>query len=323
MHISLHSRVWVAVCALLSLITSASAQIGPPLMVKPWTDKNEVYDGRADAFFFNAGHTEHDNPLHLSEYSSEGRFRIFPGNEISPRIGYDFNFLDLHTNDPRLPNQLTEAAVNVGSGLFKKGPWIGAMTIGAGYAGDRAFANGAAWFGTADLLLVDQLNEHDYIGFALDYDGHRTYAPDIPLPGFGYSHRYSETLQAVLGLPYSTVIWKPTPRLELDGQFELLTDVKVSAAYEFIHHWSAYTTFDYSREAFHVSSLPSDRRLLFFQYRVEAGVRFQPIEQLTASLGIGYSFDGQFRSGFDYRKTHDVAEFSDEPYIHGDLVFRF
>ena len=80
---------------------------------------------------------------------------------------------------------------------------------------------------------------------------------------------------------------------------------------------------DYSREAFHVSNLPRDHRLLFFQYRAEAGIRFEPIPQMTAGVGIGYGFDGKFRSGFDYRATRRVAEFTDEPYIRGEVTFRF
>jgi hypothetical protein len=326
MHISL-PRLRIALVALytlLSFFTVARAQIGPPLLVKPWPEKNEAYDGRADVLFFNAGHTlENNDRFHLSMYSSEGRFRILPGNEISPRVGYEFDFLDLHTSNPRLPNQLSDEAVAFGTGLFKRGNWIGAMTVGVGYAGDRAFGNGAGWFGTADLMLVDQLNETDYLGLVLDYDGHRTYAPDIPLPGFGYSHRFDPKLQAVLGLPYSAVIWKPIPRLELDAEYELLTDLRVNVGYEFVHKWTVYGMWDYSREAFHVSNLPRDRRLLFFQYRAEAGVRFTPIPQLTAGVGVGYGFDGQFRSGFDYQRTHYVAEFTDEPYIRGEMTFRF
>ena len=43
-----------------------------------------------------------------------------------------------------------------------------------------------------------------------------------------------QKLQAVLGIPYSAVIWKPIPHLEIDGEYELLSDLRVNVGYEFI-----------------------------------------------------------------------------------------
>lgn len=294
------------------------------MLVKPWPMKDEMFDGRAEAFFFNAGHTsEPHDKFHLSMFDSVGRFRIIPGSEISPRIGYDFNFLDLHTPNKKLPNYLSDESVAVGSGLFQQGKWIGAMTLGVGYAGDNAFGNGAAWYGKADVILVRQLDHEDYLGFVVDYDGHRTYAPDIPLPGFGYSHRFDPKLQMVLGVPYSSVSWTPIDRLDIEAEYAILSDIRVNIGYEFLRHLTAYGLFDYSRDAYHVSNLPKDRRLLFFQYRLEAGIRYQPIRQVSVGLGAGYGFDGQFRSGFDFQRTHAVTDFSDSPYVRGEVEVRF
>jgi len=318
-------RAVIAVSLLMTLLSArVRAQTGPDLLAKPWPDKDQYFDGRGAALFDNAGHVkESDQSFRMDSYESIGRFHLIPGNEISPRVGYDFSFMDLHTNDKRLPNQLTDVSVGFGMGLFKKGNWIGAMTLGVGYASDSAFANGAAWYGKADAMLINQLNENDFIGFVIDYDGHRPTWPDIPLPGFGYSHRFDPRLQMVIGVPFSSLSWKPTDQLDIELEYEILTDLRSDVSYEFIKHWKAYGLLDYRRDAYHVSELPSDRRLLFVQHRVEAGIRFQPKDQITAGLGLGYSFGTKFRSGWDFQDTHSVASVSDVPYIRAEVLIRF
>src|SRR5690348_6179836 len=206
---------------------TARAQTGASLLVKPWPDKSQLFDGRADAFFFEAGHIHRtDVSIHLDQYESTGRFRVLPGNEISPRVGYDFFFLDSHTNAPRIPRQLSDESIAFGTGIFKKDNWIGGITLGGGYAGDKPFGEGDAWYVKSDLILAKQINEHDYLALALDYDGHRSYYPDVPLPGFGYSHRFDPRLTVVLGAPYSSVSWKPIDRLDIEAEYDLLTDLR-------------------------------------------------------------------------------------------------
>jgi hypothetical protein len=327
MHTSHFSRRRLAPCTLIlfaCFITSASAQTGPALLVKPWPENEELLDSHTEAFISNSGHTTRLNDrFHLSDYESVGRFRIIPGNEISPRVGYDFTFLDLHTTNKRLPNQLSDDSIAVGSGLFKNGSWIGAMTVGLGYAGSSPIENCAGWYGKADAILVKQLNNDDFLGFVVDYDGHRSYAPDLPLPGVGYSHRFDPKLQMVVGFPYSSVSWKPIERLDFEFEYAMLSDIRARLSYEFIKHWMGYGLWDYRRDAFHVSNLEKDRRLLFVQHRIETGIRFQPVRQATFGLGIGYGFDGELNQGFDFQRTHRIADFSDEPYVRGEVDVRF
>lgn len=317
-------RASVAILTLSFFCSGALAQTGPDLLAKPWPDKDQYFDGRGAALFDNAGHIKESNQsFRLDTYESAGRFHLIPGSEISPRVGYDFSFMDLHTNDPKLPNQLTDVSVGVGMGLFKNGNWIGAMSVGLGYAGDSAFANGAAWYGKADLMLVDQLNENDFIGFGLDYDGHRPTWPDIPIPGVAYSHRFDPHLQIVAGFPFSSLSWKPIDPLDIELEYELVSDLRSDISYQFVKHWKAYGLWDYRRDAYHVSELPSNRRLMFVQYRVEAGIRFQPKEQISAGIGLGYAFDTHFRSGWDFQDTKRVADASDVPYVRAEVSVRF
>jgi hypothetical protein len=300
------------------------AQTGASLMVKPWSEKNEFLDARADAFVLNEGHIKDTGEgFQLQEYFTEGRARIFPGNEISPRVGWDFTFMDLHTSHPSLPSQLSDESIGFGTGLARWDKWVAALTIGVGYSGDSAFSRGDAWFGQADLIFARIISDTDALVFLIDYDGHRTFLPDSPLPGIAYSHRFDPTLQAILGLPYSSVDWKPFDRLEIEGEYALLTDFRANVAYEFIRHFFVYGALGNREESFSTDTLPKDRHLFFLQRRIEAGLRWEPTERLRVKVGVGYAFDGEFRSGWDLLETHRVAKLDDEPYVHAGLEFRF
>jgi hypothetical protein len=241
---SLDIRRAAAVALLLmlfSLTQSAFAQTGPDLLIKPWPDKGQISQGTADAYFFDAGHVlDTGESFRLSEYESEGRFRIIPGNEISPRIGYDFNYLDNHTNNPRIPRQLTNDSLAFGTGVAKWGDgWVAGVTLGVGYAGAHAFDVGKGWYGKADIVIAKEINDTDALGIILDYDGDRPYLPDVPLPGFGYSHRFDPRLKVVLGLPFISVDWKPIDQFQLNADLSVIGTIKASAAYEFIPHFFA------------------------------------------------------------------------------------
>ena len=302
------------------------AQTGAALLVKPWPDKNQFSDGTGDAFFFASGHTKYANSaFQLYDFESVGRFRILPGNEISPRIGYEFLYLDNHTGNhtPGLASQLSDESIALGTGIAKVDKWLFGITLGVGYAGSSAFTVGSAWYGKADFVVAREINDNDAIGFVLDYDGHRTYLPDVPLPGFGYSHRFDPKLQVVAGVPYSSLNWKPYEHVEIQLEYFLLQDFKASAGYEFIKGFTLYGSYDYIRDAFREEGLGKDRRLLFFEKRAELGLRYHPIDQLTAKIAVGYGWDGTYRSGWDFRNTRLVADFSDEPYLRGGFEWKF
>jgi hypothetical protein len=321
------SRASVALCLTLALLlcaSSASAQTGAPLLVKPWPEKDQLFEGRAEALFFDAGHDKSSGMRdQLDMYDSVGRFRILPGNEVSPRIGYEFMRLDFHGHDPRIPNRLSDDSIAFGTGVYKGNGWLAGITVGAGYAGNNEFGEGRAWYGKADLVIAKEINETDALGIIIDYDGHRTYAPDLPLPGFGYSHRFDPMLSVVAGLPYSSISWKPIAHLDIEGEYYLITDFRINIGYEFIPHWTVYGAVANTQDTFEIAGLPKDKRLLYQQRRAEAGIRFAPTDNLSFSAGIGYAWGTKLKTGFDFRSTAGLIDLSDEPYARAALEFRY
>ena len=250
-------------------------------------------------------------------------FRILPGNEISPRFGYDLTYLDNHTRANGLPDQLTDVSVAVGSGIAKWDQWVAGITLGIGYAGSNAFDVGKAWYGKSDLIIAREINSTDVVAIAIDYNGNRTYLPDVPLPGLGYSHRFDPTFTAVIGAPFASIEWKPLTHFVFSMEYELLKDFKASLGYEFISGFTAYAKFDYVRDAFHVNGLERDHRLLFYEQRVETGIRYEPDVHFTLKAGVGYTWDASYRTGRDFQKDDVVTGFSDRPYLRIGLSFQY
>jgi hypothetical protein len=304
--------------------SSARAQTGPTLLLKPFP-KEQAIDARGDALFLDAGHArDSDESFRLSMYESEGRWRVLPGNLISPRIGWDVNFLDLDTTHPGLPEQLTDESVGVAMPIAQFGDWIVGASVGLGYAGDSPFADGDAWYGKASLAVFRLFNESDALVFVLDYDGNRTFLPDVPLPGIAYTKRVSRDLYFVIGAPVTSVEWRPNDRLRVEVTYALVDSFDASVGYRFASAWTAFGALESRNEAFFIDGLPANHdRLLFQQRRAELGLRWEPRKDCWVSVAGGYAFGQEFSTGFDARHTKEVADVSDEPYLRVGLKIQF
>src|SRR5687767_7241930 len=99
----------VFVLAIFSLTAAnALAQSGPSLLIKPWP-KEQFIESSTDAlFFFDSTIKDNGGEYNLRTYESIGRIRLLPGNIASPRIGYEITYLDINSDDPRLPRHLSD-----------------------------------------------------------------------------------------------------------------------------------------------------------------------------------------------------------------------
>lgn len=306
----------------ISLAATVRAQTGAALLLKPWP-QDQAFEGVAGGYFENSAHSDSGDNVQFSDYESSGRIRIMPGNLISPRVGYDFRYINADTKSTVIPHELSDQSIALGTAIAQYSGWVAGATFGLGYAGDSAFSRGSAWYGKATVAFGKKFDDRNGLGIVIDYDGNRPYYPDFPLPGFAYIHRHDPHLLLTLGVPYSSIEWTPTERIKVEGSYTLLQDLAARISYEFIKHWTVFTAFHTERDAFHVDDFPKDRRLLFENHRVEGGVQFVPCDHATLSLSGGYAFGNRFSQGFDFDKTHTVLKISDAPFLHAGLEVRF
>lgn len=314
-------------CAILlwSLLAGrAGAQTGAALILKPFP-KEQALESSAEGLFLNGGHTQRSNDsFQLSSYNTAGRIRIQPGELTSPRIGFDFSFLDLDTSNSALPRQLVDQSIAIARPIGKFGDWIVGLSIGVGYAGPTPFGDGNAWYGKSTLAVFRELSDTSAIVFGLDYDRNRTFLPDIPLPGVAYTRRIDPTLLVVVGLPLTSLEWKPDDRLRVELSYYPLDEFEATVGYRLIDHLELFGSIQRYRHGFFIDGLNDNKdRLLFEQRRAEVGLSWQPRDQFRLSVAGGYAWGGEFSTGFDQRETRLVADISDEPYVRAALEMRF
>src|SRR5688572_2462473 len=196
----IHSpAIRVAAAALFALALSvcfgrpARAQTGAQLLLEPFP-KELTLDASADVYLYENGHGKRNEAdFRLSILETDGRFRLTPGDVASPRLGYAAKYLDLDTTIPGLPDRLVDMSVGGATPVGKVfDDWVVGVSAGVGYAGDSFFGDGNGYYGKATVGLFKQLGEKESIAFGIDYDGNRTFKPDVPLPGFAYIKRIDQ-----------------------------------------------------------------------------------------------------------------------------------
>lgn len=318
--------VSLALAAMLLAFSPAAsfAQTGARLLLETFP-KERTLETTTDANFMEGGHTtKNDEPFRLSVYESSGKVRLQPGVFESPRVGWNFTYLELHSTDDSLPEQLVDQSVGFAMPLGKWEDWVFALGVGVGYAGDTPFSDGDAWYGQGTLLALKEFNEESALIILLDYDGNRTFLPSVPLPGFAYGRRIRKDLYLTAGLPVTSLEWTPTDRLTIRGTYVLPDTLDLAVSYEVTRGVRFYGKTERRQEAFFLDGLDENyHRIIFEQKRAEVGVAWEPKEGFVLTVGVGYAWGGEFSTGYDIRDTDLVTEISDEPYLKAGLVMRF
>jgi hypothetical protein len=317
----------LAACALACLLIASDtfAQTGPMLLIRPMP-KDRFVETLNTASVQNNGSTDNGFDFGLSIYESFGRVTEKP-DRFLPRLGWSYSMLDLHTHDPVLPDQLTDMSVAAGFKLPEVQGFVGGLTLGIGYAGDTPFADGNGFYGKGTIVFGKKLNKTDDLALLLDYDGNRTFMPDVPLPGIVYRRQLDRHFLLALGAPVTSLEWSPRDDVKLEMIYTMLDRLDARFNYEFVRRWNVFALFEQRRDGYHLDELDAgdhnQDRLLFEQRRAELGLKWEASEDVSLTLAGGYAFGQEFNVGFDTRDMDELAEPSDEPYLRVGLEARF
>ena len=260
----------------------------------------------------------------MSFYEASGRFRE-ERERFIPRLGFDLTYYHFDSSNPTIPKELTDTSFAAGIELGKFYDWRSGFTAGIGYAGDTPFGQSNAWYGKATLVVGKSLDPKTDVAFVLDYDGNRTLWPDIPIPGAAYRHEYDPTLSYTIGVPLSSVRWKPKPVSDLTVEitYLLVDNFDARLDYKLSPHWGLFGALEHRQEAFHVEDIGGHDRLFFEQSRSEAGIRWVPRKYTSLTAAIGYAWGSSFSRGWNLYESDHIADVSDEPYIRFGFETRF
>lgn len=309
------SRRVVSVSAVFILCFSslAVAQTGPELLIKPWPT-GQQFQSQGEITLVNHGSTHHSDDFDISFYDISGRLRLLSDWKADPRFG--FNYTQIHTSgDPAVPGNMVDTSLGFGMGVADWEGWQAGVTLGVGYAGAGAFDDGNAWYGMADFIVGHKIDNTSSLGLVLDYDGNRTYMPDVPLPGFLYTKRLEPNVLLGIGFPYTSVEYKINDQLTLSGQIYVPDSFSARLDYSVVKEFGIFLQATSRREAFKWDELPNSAdRVIYDSRRAELGARWTPAEWINLIVAGGYLFDQEFNVGWDTRDQDRLAKPSDEMY---------
>ena len=204
------------------------------------------------------------------------------------------------------------------------GDWFAVVTGSAGYAGNSPFDDGRAWYGTSNVIVGRRFSDEKALLFALNYDGNRTFLPDVPVPALGFKNRLNDHFSYAFGLPVNSLTYTPVNGLQVDVGWSLLDTFSGRVGYEFLKHYTVYGEYTDRLSAFHETTMPNpDRRLFLQEHRVEAGFRWNPTKLIRLSAGGGWAFGQEFATGFDTRNLHPIRHLDDGPFAQIYLEIGF
>ena len=302
----------------------ARAQTGPDLLIKPWAD-HQAFDTSTDAVLETSlpSREDHANDIRLSSYHAFGRFRVLPDERATPTLGYDVSYFDINTADPVLPNHLWNTTFGFSQPVAELQKWFVVLDGAAGYAGDTPYSDPHALFFAGDVIVGRKFSEDKAFIVALNYDGNRTFLPDVPLPGFAYADRYNEHFTYIIGAPFNSITYEPVNGLQFNLGWELIETFSAKVSWEFLKHYSFFGDYTDRLSAFHLSNLPADRRLFLQEHRVEAGFRYNPTPLIKFSIGGGWAFGQEFSTGYEAYKSQPLRHLRDGPFVEGLLQIGF
>lgn len=324
------SRTALAALVALALAPCALAQTGPRLLYEP-LPKDDYVTGEVSYFYFGDSDTDDGFNVEQMQVEAEAKLRLnyenlpFDIDRAQPRAGVEFFQLKLNTLDPLVPENLTDVSAAVGLGVYQKDNVVAGLSVGVGYAAVGAFGDENGLYLKSDLLVGVTFDNGDVLGVVLNFDGNRTFLPDVPLPGVQYGKRtFDERLLLSVGFPVNSVTWKPDDRWTFNLTFNIPDRLSGRVDYKFTDKFGVYGAYTNRTEAFAWDALDDgDDRVFFRQNRVEAGVLGTVNGALSFVLAGGYAFGQELETGVDTRDTEDLTELDPTWFGRAAIEFQF
>jgi hypothetical protein len=200
----------------------------------------------------------------------------------------------------RFPDELWDVRIGPAYRHKFSNGWIGGGSLMVGSASDKPFDS-------EDELLVQAIGflrvphrERNAWFFTLIYNNDQEFLSGIPVPGIAYQWVPSETFNAVIGVPFSAVEWKPIEPLTLEAQYFPVRHVRARATWRIFRPLRAYVGFDWDNERYMLADrTDEDKRLYYYEKRFTGGARFD-LKHVGVEVYGGYVFDRFYFLGESY-----------------------
>ena len=225
----------------------------------------------------------------------------------------------------RFPSELWDAGATLSFRHKFDSGWIGGLALTAGSASDEPFHSiDEVYYRGVAMLRVPQGERNAWI-FTLIYASDEIiFNQPLPMPGIAYVWVPSDRFSAVIGVPFSSIEFKPFETLTLEAQYFPIRTVRARATWQIFQPLRAYAGFDWDHDTYYRADRDKkDDKIFYYEKRLTAGVRFD-LRHVGFEVYGGWAFDRFYYEGERYGERHDNRiDVGDGPFIVGKVSVRF
>jgi hypothetical protein len=224
-----------------------------------------------------------------------------------------------------LPSQLWEVRVAGNYRGVVRNDWIWGVNASVGSASNEPFQAGDAFDGTLGGLLRIPHKDRNAWLFFLYFATNREFLNYVPLPGAGYWWEPSETLRAVIGIPFASLAYNPMEKLSLNLSYFAVRNIQAEARYRISWPLTVFAGFDWRNQRyFRADRDNNDERIFYYEKRIAGGLRVGVTKQVALTLEGGWTFDRFYFEGEDYGdRDQNMIGVVDSPYGTVKIAGRF
>ena len=284
----------------LSFAGAAEATTSQMLVMKPFGQANAEFS--TSFYALEGSKTTANTGVDLIQNDTTARFLLNPGQDNALTLGFESHHIQIDTSSGLLPRQLNNQSIAMGYdiggshiGMLKD--WTFKSIVGVGFSGNKAFNDGDAVYFKGDLIGTKSIDDNSQWIVSLNYNGSRTFMPDVPLPTFAYAHQ-ERKMQYMIGLPSSFINYNFNDHTSLYASGSL-SSLNLKLTHKLNDNISLYASYKDSTQSFMIKAPSNHDRIIFRQTRVELGATLKLASSLKLTLGAGQAFDQEFEQGYE------------------------
>jgi hypothetical protein len=207
----------------------------------------------------------------------------------------------------RLPEELYDARAGLSYRHKFANDWIlgGAVTFGS--ASDEPFNSEDELVVHAAALLRVPSGPRNAWLYSISYasDVEIFHMRHIPIPGIAYFWAPSDSFRAVIGVPFTSLEYKPFETVTLEASYFPVRTVRARATWAIFRPLRVFIGFDADHDSYYLAHRgDKDDQLFYYEKRVTAGMRFD-LRHVGIEVTGGYAFDRFYFEGERYSERNE------------------
>lgn len=244
--------------------------------------------------------TVSDDPGSYARTTTRTSVRVQPWHTTTDEVTLSGAWVQTHLSSDRtfddgraLPERLRELRVGAVYRHVTADGHIAGVAMGVATTDYEPFASGEGTAFSATAFFRLPL-ERDAWVFSLTYSESSSVLGGIPLPGVLYQWRPTPTLTGLLGVPVTALLWRPSPRTQVDAFISVFGSSRLGighAPFTDLPWLRATAAFSYGGETFGwPETLDEDDRVIFRAARLMAGVEARAGRMGSVGVNGGWQF---------------------------------